>query len=58
MTYKEFTIQYSLGTIDYDTLLDMANNKNTSKKILTILSKNKDSYVRSYVSSRDTKYSK
>ena len=43
MKYKEFTIQYALGTIDEDTLYDMADTTK-DKKILSILSK--DSSVR------------
>ena len=49
ITYQEFIFQYSLGTIDYDTLLDMANSRDTDKKILTILSKDENFDVRSYI---------
>ena len=43
MKYKEFTIQYALGTIDKDTLYKISSTT-MSKKILSILSK--DSSVR------------
>ena len=52
MTYKEFTIQYALGTLDTtykDTLYDIALSTK-SKRILSILSKDKNIDVRYYVS--------
>jgi hypothetical protein len=52
MKYKEFCIQYALGTLNTsykDTLYDITYSTK-SKKILTILSKDKDDEVRYYVS--------
>ena len=48
MTDKEFKFQYALGTISEEDLEHIAMNT-TSKYILTILSKEKDWTVRSYV---------
>jgi hypothetical protein len=45
MTYKEFTIQYALGTIDRDTLYRIAIYTK-SKKILSILRQDEDNNVR------------
>ena len=49
MTVKEFKIQYALGSLSYNMKLKLAKNPNTPKKILIILSKDEDWYVRSYV---------
>jgi len=46
MTIKEFKIQYALGTLDRDYLYKLALSKSTSKGVLTILSKDEESYVR------------
>jgi len=45
MPYKEFVIQYSLGSLSLDTLKQIAcESKN--KRILNILSKDKDNIIR------------
>ena len=49
MTIKEIEIQLALGTLTRDMKYELANNEKTSKKILTILSTDKDWYIRSYV---------
>ena len=49
MTIKEFKIQLALGTLSYMNKLRCAGNKRTSKKVLTILSKDKNWFVRAYV---------
>ena len=49
MTIKEVEIQLALGTLTDRMKLELAKNKRTSKKILTILSKDKDSDVRCWV---------
>ena len=49
MTLKEFKMQYALGSLSYDNLLALAKRPNTSKAILTILSKDKNYWVRSNV---------
>ena len=49
MTIKEFKIQLALGSLSLDDKVKVANNKRTSKKILTILSTDKHYYVRSYI---------
>lgn len=46
MTIKEFKIQYALGTLSWDDRRRLANDKRTLKKILTILSTDKNSSVR------------
>ena len=46
MTIKEFEIQLALGTLTYHMKIELANNKRTSKKILTILSTDKHWNVR------------
>jgi len=46
MTIKEIEIQLALGTLFRDDRIKLAGNKRTSKKILTILSKDKDWNVR------------
>ena len=46
MTIKEFEIQSALGTLTNRMKLKLANNSNTSKEVLTILSKDKYSSVR------------
>ena len=51
MTIKEFKVQYALGSLSIDDKLDLAYNKRTSKKILTILSTNKDWHVKCWVAS-------
>jgi len=45
MTVKEFRIQYALGSLSTDNLKELAKNKRTAKKILTILSTNEDLFV-------------
>ena len=42
MTIKEFEIQLASGTLSYSMKIELVENKRTSKKILTILSKDKD----------------
>ena len=49
MTIREFTVQYALGTLDFRALRNIASDKRTSKKILTILSKDENNIVRYYV---------
>jgi len=49
MTTKEFEIQLALGTLSWDDKLTLAKSKRTSKKILTILSKDKSNNVRCWV---------
>lgn len=49
MTTKEFEIQYALGTLSKETEEKLAISERTSKKILSILSKGKDWYVRYWV---------
>jgi len=49
MTIKEFKVQLALGSLSWDDKRKLAENKRTSKKILTILSKDKDSNVRWWV---------
>ena len=49
MTIKEFEIQYALGSLSTDMIVKLAANKQTSKKILTILSKDENWYVRGWV---------
>ena len=49
MTAKEFEIQYALGTLSYDMKIELSYNKNTSKDILSTLSKDKDCDVRYWV---------
>ena len=51
MTIKEFEIQLALGTLTYDTKCKLADNKGTSKKILTILSTDESWIVRYCVAS-------
>ena len=46
MTIKEVEIQLALGTLSYNMKIDLADNSNTSKEVLTILSKDEDSNVR------------
>ena len=46
MTIKEFEIQLALGTLTYDMKCDLAENPNTPKEVLTILSTDKNRYVR------------
>ena len=53
MTVKEFKFQYALGTISKEDLIKIAK-KSTSKYILTVLSKNKDWYIRSYVATNSS----
>ena len=48
MTIKEFKIQYALGTLSYDVKKELAENS-TSKKILSMLSKDEDWSVRNGV---------
>ena len=49
MTTKEFEIQLALGSLSYMNKLRCADNKRTSKKALTILSKDENWFVRSMV---------
>ena len=49
MTTKEFEIQYALGSLTDDMKINLAYNKRTSKKILTILSKDESWNVRYWV---------
>jgi len=49
MTIKEFKMQYALGSLSRYMLLGIANCPSTSGEILTILSRNKDYWVRHHV---------
>ena len=49
MTIKEFEIQNALGSLSYDIKIELAENKRTSRKMLTILSKDEYWYVRYWV---------
>lgn len=49
MTTKEFEVQYALGSLSWDDIKRLAYDKRTSKKVLTILSKDEDSYIRYFV---------
>jgi len=49
MTIKEFEIQLALGSLSIDDKMKLADNKRTSKKILTILSTDKYWTIRSRV---------
>jgi hypothetical protein len=49
MTTKEIEIQLALGSLSLNDKLELAYNKRTSKKILTILSTDKDRNVRECV---------
>ena len=49
MTIKEFEIQLALGTLSYDMKYKLANNKKTSKEVLTILSTDEYWLIRCYV---------
>ena len=46
MTIKEIEIQLALGSLTEDMKIALAGNKRASKKILTILSKDKNVWVR------------
>ena len=46
MTTKELEVQLALGSLSLDEKLKLAKSKRTPKKILTILSTDKDWYVR------------
>ena len=46
MTIKEIEIQLALGSLTDDMKYELADNKRTSKKILTILSTDESWYVR------------
>lgn len=46
MTVKEFKVQYALGSLSDVDKVNLAAGKYTAKKILTILSTDKDWYVR------------
>ena len=46
MTTKEFKIQLALGSLSWVDKVKLANNKRTSKKILTILSIDEDWHVK------------
>ena len=49
MTPEEFEIQYALGSLTFSMKLELAYNKRTSKKILTILSTDESVVVRYWV---------
>jgi len=49
MNKNELDIQLALGSLSYDDKIKLVKNKRTSKKILTILSKDENSYVRANV---------
>ena len=42
MTIKEFEMQLALGSLTNDMKIELAYNSNTPKKILSMLSKDKD----------------
>ena len=46
MTTKEIKIQLALGTLTDDMKIELAENKRTSKEVLTKLSTDKDWWVR------------
>ena len=46
MTNKEIEIQLALGSLSWEDKLKLAKSKRTSKKILTILSTDKNRWVR------------
>ena len=46
MTIKEFKVQYALGTLSYGDKMGMAGTPSTSKGILTILSREKNHWIR------------
>ena len=46
MTAKEFEIQQALGSLSYDQKKKLAKNSNTFKGVLTLLSKDKNAFVR------------
>ena len=50
MTVKEFKIQYALGSLSRDNLLEIAKNRNTPKQILAILSVYENYWIRYSVS--------
>ena len=49
MTTKEFEVQLALGTLSFEDKLKLADNKRTSKKVLTILYRDENWFVRSRV---------
>jgi len=49
MTIKEFKVQYALGALSFEIIGELTKNKRTLKKILTILSTDKDRQIRYYV---------
>ncbi len=49
MTIKEIKIQLALGTLSKEDKIKLADGRKVSKKILTMLSKDKDYIVRSWV---------
>ena len=49
MTIKEFKIQYALGSLSIDNKINLAGNESTSKEILSILSIDKNSYIRGWI---------
>ena len=51
MTTKEFKVQYALGSLSIDDKVKLADNKRTSKEILSILSIDKSMTIREYVAS-------
>lgn len=46
MTVKEFKIQYALGSMSFAMIVKLAEDKNTPKEILAMLSTDKHDYVR------------
>ena len=49
MTIKEIEIQLALGTLTYEMKRELVSNKKTPKKILAILSTDKDWNIRRWV---------
>jgi len=49
MNAKELEIQLALGSLSEDVKLKLAENPNTPKKVLTILSKDKNKWIRWYI---------
>lgn len=49
LTTKEIEIQYALGSLSHDELLKLADNKRTSRKVLTMLSNSQNWAIKSRV---------
>ena len=49
MTTKELKIQLALGSLSFNMKCKLAKNPNTPKRILTLLSKDENWWIRSYV---------